>query len=116
MPDAEDIEHLIDADLSLLSRREPTAEQEVLADREVREQAPLLEHVADAPAMFRDEDSTLGIDQRRIVENDAATVGTHDPGDHVDERGLARAGAAEESGEAPVRDEARLKRERTEPM
>src|SRR5499426_243596 len=114
--DAEEVEHLIEADVALAPGREPAAEQEILPHGQVRKQATFLEHVADAPAMSRNEYPLIGIDQRPAVENDAAAVGPHDPGDDVDERGLARAGAAEERREPPVRDEVRIERERSEPV
>src|SRR5262249_10220181 len=39
------------------------------------EKAALLEHVADAPAIFRNEYSLLGIDQHGAVEHDPPAVG-----------------------------------------
>src|SRR5919199_1789071 len=67
-PETEEIEHVIEANLALGPRREPAAEQKVLADREMRKETPFLEHVADTPAMFRHEESLAGVDQDARVQ------------------------------------------------
>ena len=98
------------------ARREPSAEQQVLPHREMGEETSLLEDVADAPAVFRNEQPAFGIHQRRVVQDDPAAVGANHAGDDVDQRGLARAGAAEECREPALGDEARLQQERPEPV
>ena len=72
---AEQLEHVVETDRALRLGREPAAEDEILPDREMRKEPALLEHVADAPAMLRDEYPAFGIDQRPVVEHDAAAVG-----------------------------------------
>ena len=47
---------------------EPAAEQQVLPHREMREEPPLLEDVADAAAVWRHEQSASRVDQRVAVE------------------------------------------------
>src|SRR5262245_5767688 len=116
MRDAEQIEDLIETDIAFTLGGEPSAEQQILTHREVGEEASLLEHVADAPAVFRNEDSSLGIDQHSAVEHDPAAVGAHDARDDIDQRGLARSGAAEECGETSFGSEARLEQKRAEPV
>src|SRR5262245_18785644 len=116
MRDAEQIEDLIETDIAFTLGGEPSAEQQVLPHRKVGEEASLLEHVADAPAVFRNEDSLFGIDEHRVVEHDPAAVGAHDARDDIDQRGLARSGTAEERGETSFRNEARLEQKRPEPV
>ena len=108
MGDAEKIEDLIEADMALAPGGEPSPEQEILPHREVGEETSLLEDVADAPAMLRNEYPSVGIDQHGIVEDDPAAVGANDTGDDIDQRRLARAGAAEERREPPFGNEACL--------
>ena len=102
--------------MALARRREPLPEQQVLPHREVREETPLLEYVADAPAVFRNEQSALRVHQHRIVQDDPAAIGANHAGDDIDERGLARAGAAEKCRQPARGDEARLQQERPEPV
>src|SRR5204863_9973548 len=73
---------------------------EVGGDAEMREQAPLLEDVTDAPSMRRHVDAALRIEQRGFVEDDVSAVRRDQSGDHAGERGLARAGRAEQRGHA----------------
>src|SRR5262249_59370507 len=108
MRDAEQIEDLIETDMAFTLAGEPSAEQQILTHREVGEEASLLEHVADAPAVFRNEDSSLGIDEHRVVEHDPAAVGADDARDGLDQPGLARSRTAEERGETPFGNGARL--------
>ena len=68
----------------------------------MREQASVLEHEADAPAISGHEDAPSGIDQDAVVEHDAAAVGAGQPGDQADGHRLAGAGAAEQSGDFGV--------------
>ena len=80
------------------------------------EETPLLEYITDAPAEFRNEQSAVGVHQRRVVQDDAAAIGADHAGDDIDQRGLARAGAAEKCRQPAVGDEARLQQERPEPV
>ena len=51
---------------------EPTAEDEVLSDVQVREQAAFLKDIADAPPMARNGDVLLGVEQRPSIDDDPA--------------------------------------------
>src|SRR5262249_44724257 len=76
-----------------------------------REQPPLLEHIADASAVRGHVDAGHRVEQHGIVEPDASAVGRDQPGDRVDERGLAGARGAKEGGDAAGGLEARRERE-----
>ena len=54
-----------------VGRGEAAAVDEVAAHRQMREEPPLLEDVADPAAMGRDEDAAPGVDQRVAVDGDA---------------------------------------------
>ncbi len=95
---------------------EAAAIEQVLAHSQVREQAPFLKHIADAAAVDRHEPAPCGVGQHLVVDGDAAVVGTDQPGDHVDDRGLAGAGAAEQGGKPGLRFELDGKAEPAEPV
>jgi hypothetical protein len=54
--------------------RKPAAVEQVLAHAEMREQAAILEDVADAAAVLRHEHAAFGIDQRLAVDHDLAAL------------------------------------------
>src|SRR5262249_14260037 len=89
---------------------------EVRRNAQMREQASLLKDVTDATAGRRHMEARGGIEQHGVVEPDASPVRREEPGDHVDERGLARARGAEQSGDAACRFEARRQREVAQPF
>ena len=76
--------------------REPAPVEQVAAHAEMREEAAVLEDVADAAAMLGHEDAALGIDQHLAVDGDAAAIGPDQSAHDIDQRGLARARAAEQ--------------------
>ena len=78
----------------------PAAVVEILRHRQVRKQPAFLEHVADAAPVRRHVDARARIEQHACVERDAAAVRRHQARDHVDDRGLAGAGRAEQRGHA----------------
>ena len=96
--------------------REAAAVEKVLAHRDVRQQAPFLEHVADAAPVHRDVDARRGVEQRLAVERDAAALRAQQAGDRVQHAGLARAGAPEQRGDPAVAGESRVERERAEAL
>src|SRR5579884_2885627 len=65
----------------------------------MREQPALLEHVADAALVRRHEDAALGVRRIRIKDRDVPALRPDQPGDRVDQRGLAGPGAAEQHGQ-----------------
>ena len=64
----------------------------------MREQARLLEHVADAAALDRHVDAGACVGEDLVLELYPALLGGEQSGDEIDECGLAAAGAAEEGG------------------
>ena len=75
---------------------------EILAHIEMRKQPRILEHIADPAAMHRDMDMLSGVVQRLAVDGDDAAIGSQQSCDHVDQRGLAGARGAEQSGHAAL--------------
>src|SRR5262249_41260165 len=87
---------------------------EIGQNAQMRKQPRILEHVADAAAMRGNMDALFGVVERLAVDDDGAAVGTEQSRDHVDQRGLARSGSAEEAGDAALAFEGRRKRELAE--
>src|SRR6266508_128403 len=77
----------------------------------MREQPPLLEDIADAATVRGHVDAGNGVEQHGIIKPDAPPVRGDEPGDHVDERGLAGTRGAEQGGDAPRGLEPRRQRE-----
>jgi hypothetical protein len=114
--DLQEVEHL-----GLLRRiarasMHPAAEGEVLADRKVRKQPPVLKDVTDPAAMDRDRDAAFAVEQHVAVEHDPTAVGGDQAGDHIDDRCLAGARGAEQCGHAPRGVEGRFDQDRPEPL
>ena len=100
------------------SRRagEPTAEAEVLTDREVREEPAFLKDVADAATMRRQRDLGLGVEQDHVADANATFVRPDQPGHCVDHGRLACPGTAEERGDPGGCRESDVERERALPV
>src|SRR5580698_10559198 len=79
-----------------VAAREPAAVQQVLAHAEMREQAAVLEDVADAATMAWHEHTALGVDQGLAIDDDAPALRPDESGDDIDQGRLARARAAEQ--------------------
>ena len=77
----------------------------------MRKQPRILEHVADAPPVRRHVDACGRVVERFAVERDDAAVRPQQAGDHVDQRGLAGAGRAEQAGDAALAFERGFQRE-----
>ena len=77
----------------------------------MRKQPRILEHIADAAAMRRDMHARRGIVEHLAVDGDDAAIGPQQSRDHVDQRGLAGAGGAEQAGDAALAGERGLDRE-----
>ncbi|MET3303344.1 hypothetical protein ABIF53_004359 [Bradyrhizobium japonicum] len=69
----------------------PSSIVEILRNVEMREQPRVLEHIADAAAPGRHMNAGRGVVHGLAVDHDGAAVGPQEPGDHVDQRGLAGA-------------------------
>ncbi len=74
------------------------AEGDVLEDAHVLEQRVVLEHDADAPLARRQRRDVVAADQH------GARIRPLEPGEHAEQRGLARAGGAEQREELAARD------------
>ncbi len=97
---AEQLDDLPQLLAALVLRHAAHAVGEVAAHRVVREQAAFLEDVAEAPALRPQVDAAGGVEQHPAVERDAPAVGPQQAGEHVDQRRLAGAGAAEQGDDA----------------
>ena len=84
---------------------------EVLPHVEMRKQPRILEHIADAAPVRRHVHALGGVVERLAVEGDDAAIGPQQSRDHVDQRGLAGAGSAEQAGDAALAGEGGGKRE-----
>ena len=82
----------------------------------MREEPAFLEHIADAAAMRRDKDAARRIGQSFAIDRDMPTGRPIEPGDCVDQRGLAGAGTAEQRGEPARAVERGVKGETAEPV
>src|SRR6478609_5463446 len=117
MADAEQLQNLVELGrLAGLTRHEPVPEQQVLPHGEMREEPRFLEDITDPPAMLRQEDAAFDINQRLAIDTDMACLRTDQPADDVDQRGLARAGTAEQRRQASVGDEGGIELEVAEPV
>src|SRR4051812_938976 len=75
---------------------------EILPHVEMRKQPCILEHIADPPTMRRDMNTRSRVIERLVVECDNATIRPQQACNHVDQRGLAGAGSAEQPGDAAL--------------
>ena len=83
----------------------------------MREEAAFLEDIAEAAPLGRQVDALRAREQGLAADRDAAAIGPQQPRQHVDEAGLAGAGAAEQRGDAGIgRGEARLDLKRAEAL
>jgi hypothetical protein len=88
----------------------------VLPGAQVPEQGVVLEHVAAAPALRGDVDALGGVQPGLLLADDAAALGTGQPGDDAQHSGLAGAGrAGERQARRPGRGEGDLELERAQP-
>ena len=98
--DAEQVDDGVRARCPFACERALQAVLQVVANPKVREQACILEDVADASRLDRNVDAARGIEQRDTIRDDASGVGAEQSRDRRDDRGLAAAGAPEQRGEA----------------
>src|SRR6185437_2911187 len=92
----------------------PASVVEIVPHRHVRKQPAFLKHSADAPLPGWHIDARRIVEQYIAVEHNAAAVGCDQPGNHVDDAGLAAAGRTEQRGRAACTLECRMKRQFTE--
>src|SRR5581483_5150488 len=71
----------------------------------------ILEHIADVPPPRRHVEALCGVVEHIAVNGDGAAIGPEQPGDHVDQRGLAGTRSAEQAGDAAFALEGGFKRE-----
>ena len=72
------------------------AVEQVLPNAAVREEARLLEHDPNAPSLRRNVDAGGRVEQHGALALDAPLLRPHQPGERVQQRGLARTGGAEQ--------------------
>ena len=65
--DAEQVDYACEVRVALASGREESAIAEILADGQVREQACILEDIADPPLVFWDKGARLWVGERRAI-------------------------------------------------
>src|ERR1700730_17302789 len=83
----------------------------------MRKEPSLLEDISEPASFRRDVDALIGGEQHLAANRDAPAIGPRQPGQQVDERRLARAGAAEQRGDAGGgRGEARLEQKGAEAL
>ena len=99
---AEQPDHLVGMEAAHRAWDAAVAEVQILLHGEVREQAVLLEQQADPALMGRGPPATLDIHQRGFVQLDKALVRAGQPGDGVQQGGLAAAGGAVQAGHLVV--------------
>ena len=83
----------------------PAAVIEISLHREMRKQPAFLKHIAYAPPRGRHIDARFAVKKNIIVEHNATAVRRQQPGDHIDDAGLAGAGLPEQGGGATFADE-----------
>ena len=108
--DAQQLDRLLQRNAALGRRNTTAAIVQVAAHIEVREQARFLEHDADGAAVRRHEHALVL--PHLAAQREAALGRTLQAGDAAQQRGLARAGGAEQCGDAARRCvERRIERE-----
>ncbi len=109
----ESIQPVLDGRLAVARARveqpAPQAEGDVLAHVEVREQRVVLEQVGHLAALRWQVDARGLVEQRGASQADVALIGTHQPGDGLEQQALARAGGAENHQPLAVTAQADLK-------
>ena len=85
MANAEQVDHAVHVAVALGSRREEAAVAQVLSDRHVREQARILEDVADAALVLGNEDARCRVNQHATIGNDPAFVRAQQAADQIDQ-------------------------------
>src|SRR5262249_22564510 len=71
----------------------------ILGHRQMRKERIVLEQVADATLLGRDENAAFGIEPRLVAEPDIAAIRTLEPGYAAQRCRLSRAGRAEQEGQ-----------------
>src|ERR1700690_3541134 len=92
----------------------PAAVIEIVLHAQMRKQPAFLEYIADASLPCRHVNARGGVEQDVVIEHDASAVGPEQPGNHVDDAGLAGAGGAEQNRRAALARKLSIERERTE--
>ncbi len=98
--DAEQRHRVVELHPARRRRDAAQAELQVAPHRQVREQAGLLEHVAELAAVSRHQDAARVVLPAFAIDHQAAARRRLQPGDAAQQRGLARAGVAEQRGDA----------------
>src|SRR6478736_2141983 len=102
MPDIQEFDHAVECSWVGGVAAHPAPIVEISLDSEMRKQPAFLEHVADPPPPGRHRDACGIVKQSFTVEHNATTVRLEQPGNHIDDAGLAGAGWPKQSGRAAV--------------
>ena len=94
--DAQHLHHAIQIGRGGVARREPPAIEQVLADRQMREQPPLLEDIAKAAAVGGQVAPQGAVGQDPVIDRDPPRIRSQQARDRVHDRGLARTGWPEQ--------------------
>ena len=111
--DAKGVEDRGGAVLAILRVEAVEAIENVGFDAEMRKQRGVLKNVTDIAATHGQVDASLGVEEHAPADANAARVGADEAGDAVEQRGLARAGGAEQDGEAGRRGDFDIEQELT---
>src|SRR6516162_5285912 len=82
----------------------------------MRKQAAFLKDIAHPATMGGCPDAALGVEKHRPVDDDASPFRADQPGDRIDDRGLARSRAAEQRGETAPAAKMDVELESAEPV
>ncbi len=114
--DPEQIDNLGEPAAGRRAGREPMPEHQVPAHRQVRKEAVFLKDIAYPAPVRRQLDAVFGVEQHRPIDGDAAVLRPDQPGNRLDDRGLAGARPAEQRGQAVPAGEMDVEGKAAEPM
>src|ERR1051326_6756004 len=97
--------------MTLEARAALRGEREILAQRHVRKQRVLLEHVSAVAGLWRKVNSRGGVEQDRVIEQDASFLRAHEPGDGIERHGFSRAARPEQNCDARCAFDLQVERE-----
>src|SRR6185436_12944557 len=116
MRESQQLDHVVVPDVAILAPREIATVAQIGAHRHVRKEPPFLEHVADAATLRRHVDTARVIEYRLPIDLDNTAFRTNQPGNRIDERGLAGTRAPKQCRHAGCARERRIEYERAQPL
>ena len=106
MANAEKTDGNVEIEPAAFGWGELPAEQQILPHPPVRKQPAVLEHIAAGPALGRQIDPRLAVEQHCAGDHDPAAVRTDQTGDHVEQAGLSGARWPEQRDQPVLRGKA----------